>query len=133
LKSHHHLPPVAWARRVNRLWIVHARLGDNAEAWMNHLEASGDGRLEKSCLAARAMCGMRPEGADPKPWFYSGLFSAATREEAQRFLSSHLVTKAAIPSMADDEDVRLWLEGVGSGTRKLLQRLRASIGEMGKS
>jgi hypothetical protein len=99
---------------------------------MNHLEASGDGRLEKSCLAARTMCGMRPAGTDPKPWFYSGLFSAATREEAQRFLSPHLVTKAAIPSMEDDEDVRLWLEGVGSATRELLQRLRASIAEMGK-
>jgi len=127
VKAHHHLPPIAWARRVNRLWIVHARLADSAEAWLNYLDSLGNSRLESSCVAARDMCDVRPHSDDPKPWFYSGLFNDATREEAERFLSCHLVTKAAIPSMADDENVRLWFEGVGYETRDLLHRLRMGV------
>lgn len=31
-------------------------------------------------------------GLDPKPWFYAGLFSLATADEARRMLASHPLT-----------------------------------------
>ena len=130
MKSHHHLTPIAWARRVNRLWIVHARLGDNAEAWINHLAEHDPERLETCCAVARSMCDLRASAEDPKPWFYTGLFSLATREEAARFLSNHRITKAAIPAMADDPEVKLWLERVGPETLDLMDRLRTGLSSL---
>src|ERR1041384_2872948 len=39
---------------------------------------------------------------DPKPWFYAGLFSLATVEEARRFLANHSFTLSAIPSLSTE-------------------------------
>lgn len=120
----HDLPIVDWARRVNRTWIVRGGLDGDAEAWLEHLAELGDGRLERSCEAAKAMCDIRDRSEDPKPWFYAGLFSLATAEEARRFLAGHRITQAALPAMADDEGLRAWLDGVGAETRELVTRLR---------
>jgi hypothetical protein len=76
------------------------------------------------------MCSLRRKSDDPKPWFYSGLFSHATREEAERFLTTHRITRAAIPSSAGDPEVELWLDRVGPETRQLMQRLRQSIAQL---
>ena len=73
------------------------------------------------------MCTVRRKAEDPKPWFYSGLFSLATREEAARFLATHRVTQAAIPAMAGDPEVELWLDRVGPETRQLMERLRQAL------
>lgn len=86
-----------------------------------------DGRLLSCCEAARALCAMRDPLSDPKPWFYAGLFSLATADEARRFLETHRITRAAIPSMHEDESVVLWLDRVGPETRELIQRLRDGI------
>lgn len=120
-------PPLDWARRVNRSWIVRDKLDDHAEAWLDHLAALDDGRLQRSCETARAMCGIRERLEDPKPWFYAGLFSLATAEEARRFLANHRTTKATVPAMQDDEDVKLWFDRVGPETRDLLGRLRLGL------
>ena len=48
---------------------------------------------------------MRSE--DPKPWFYAGLFSLATPEEAERFAGTHWLTSSAI---AEEQDPRLTAE-----------------------
>jgi hypothetical protein len=119
--------PVEWARRVNRAWLVRGNLNERTEAWLDHLASSGDGRLLESCATARAMCGCRQHEEDPKPWFYSGIFSLATAEEARRFLEHHRVTKATVPAMADDPEVLLWLGRVGPETRDLLVRLREGL------
>jgi hypothetical protein len=78
------------------------------------------------------MCGLRGHLEDPKPWFYAGLFSPATATEARRFLADHRITKATVPSMADDEDVMLWIDRVGPETRELLERLRQGLAEPAK-
>ena len=119
--------PVDWAKRVNRAWIVRGHLNEQAEHWLEHLAALDDGRLRLSCENARAMCGLRDSLDDPKPWFYAGLFSLATPAEAREFLASHRVTKALLPSMADDGEVRLWLDRVGPETHHLLDRLRQAL------
>lgn len=76
------------------------------------------------------MCSLRRKAEDPKPWFYSGLFSLATGEEAARYLATHRVTKAAIPATAGDPDVELWLDRVGPETQALMQRLRDAISSL---
>ena len=119
-------PIRGWARRVNRAWFVRGGLDGSAEAWMDHLAASDGGRLDRCCEAAKAMCGIRRKTEDPKPWFYAGLFALATAEEARRFLYGHRITLASLPAMADDPEVRQWLDGVAGETRVLVGRLRAA-------
>lgn len=126
------LPPLDWVWRVNSTWFVNGKLNEHAVDWLNHLATLDDGRLIPSCEIARTMCGMRKRLDDPKPWFYAGLFSLATADEARRFLACHRITKAAIPAMEDDEDVRLWMDRVGPETRELLVRLRQGIAQVRK-
>ncbi len=121
------MPPIEWAGRVNQSWFVRGGLKEHAAEWMKYLISLDDGRLLSSSEAARAMCGMRDPLSDPKPWFYAGLFSLATADEARRFLESHRITRAAVPSMRDDETVVLWLDRAGPETRELIDRLRGAI------
>jgi hypothetical protein len=118
---------VEWVGRINRRWIVHHGLGQRAEEWIAHLEKTDPRRLKKSCRIARLMIGRWGEIGDPKPWFYSGLFSLATEEEAKHFLAGHRLTTAAVPSMVDDEEVKSWEAGLSSETTALLQRLRTAL------
>lgn len=127
MNHHPHLPPREWARRVNRSWIVRDGLADHAEAWLDHLAGLQDGRAEIVSKAALRMCDLRSPLDDPKPWFYAGLFSLATPEEARRFLGGHRVTKATVPSMRDDEDVRLWVARVSAETLAMLDHLRDGV------
>jgi len=127
MKAISRLPPIDWAKRVNHTWLVRGGLDRAAELWLQHLAATDPSRLEASCTAARAMCGMRDPLADPKPWFYAGLFSLATADEVGRFIPTHRVTKAAIPSMGGDQEVALWLDRVGGETRDLIHDLRGAL------
>lgn len=129
MAHHSTLPTLEWVKRVNNSWIVHGGLNHQANAWLDYLEKLNDGRLLPSCEAARAVCAMRDPLQDPKPWFYAGLFSLATAEEARRFLTPHRVTKAVVPAMADDEDVMLWRDRVGPETRDLVAQLSKSIAQ----
>lgn len=122
--------PVDWAQRVNRAWLVRSNLNDHTEAWLDYLAGLDDGRLLKSCEIARAMCDHRKDDDDPKPWFYSGIFQLATAAEARRFLDTHRVTKATVPTMDDDPEVHLWLDRVGPETRELLVRLRQGLAKL---
>lgn len=122
--------PIEWAERVNRSWLVRSNLNDHTEAWLDYLAANDAERLLKSCETARAMCEQRQQDDDPKPWFYSGIFQLATPAEARRFLDTHRVTKATVPAMADDPEVRLWLDRVGPETRELLARLHQGLARL---
>lgn len=99
---------------------------------MNYLEQAQDGRLLVSTAAARTMCGWRKREDDPKPWFYSGLFHLADADEARQFLGMHRVTRAVVPSMREDEDVRLWMDRVGPETVEMIQRLRKAVDGIGQ-
>lgn len=127
MRHHSHLSPVDWVKRVNRSWIVHNNLNDQADAWVTYLADLNDGRLASSCEIAIAMCELRDPLDDPKPWFYAGLFHLATAAEAMRFLDVHRVTKATVPTMLDDESVRLWIARISPETRELLERLRKAL------
>ena len=127
MRHHAHMTPVAWVRRVNRSWIVHNNLNDQADAWVTYLADLGDARLDSSCEMARTMCDLRDPLDDPKPWFYAGLFHLATEAEAKRFLETHRVTKATVPTMVDDESVHLWIARISPETRELLERLRVAL------
>lgn len=128
MKALSKLRPIDWARRVNHTWLVRGGLDQAAELWLRHLAATDPVRLEACCATARTMCGMRDPLADPKPWFYTGLFGLATADEVMRFIPTHRVTKAAIPSMMEDQEVILWLDRVGDETRDLVLELRESLG-----
>ena len=119
--------PVEWARRINGRWIVHRGLREQAEAWMRYLEAHDPGRLHDACVVAQEMCEHREAEEDPKPWFYSGLFSVATPVEARRFLASHRLTAASVPALADDEEVERWSTSVCGETMALVERLREAL------
>jgi hypothetical protein len=127
MRYHAHMAPVDWVRRINRSWIVHNNLNDQAEAWVDYLTELNDGRLESSCEIARAMCDLRDPLDDPKPWFYAGLFHLASAAEALRFLDRHRVTKATVPVMEEDESVQLWINRISQETRELLERLREAL------
>lgn len=133
MDHHSTLPTPDWVKRVNCSWLVRGGLNENAEAWLEYLIKLDDGRHLPSCEAARAMCGIRDRLEDPKPWFYAGLFSLATAEEARRFLGVHRVTKAVVPAMADDAEVKLWLDRVGPETRELVQKLREGLARVPRS
>lgn len=124
--------PVEWAKRVNRSWLVRSNLNEHAEEWISYLEKLDDGRLQTACQTARMLCELRHFDDDPKPWFYAGLFHSATQQEAQRFLSTHRVTKATVPSMKEDPEVHLWWERVGPETHALLERLHEALANLKK-
>jgi len=121
------LPPIEWAGRVNQSWFVRGGLDEHAAEWMRYLMLEDDGRLLPSCEAARKMCEMRGLLEDPKPWFYAGLFSQATTAEARRFIATHPVTQAAVPSMQSDEGVVLWLDHASPEIHELVRRLLEAI------
>ena len=133
MKHHSQLPPIEWVKRVNNSWLVRRGLDERAREWLDYLASCDDGRLLRSCRAARAMCGLREQLEDPKPWFYAGLFSLANAAEAARFLQHHRITTAALPSMAGDENVVLWLDQAGDDTRGLVLRLRTSLARLGST
>ena len=121
------MTPTDWVRRVNGTWIVRHGLAERADEWLAYLERLGDGRLGISCKTAQAMCRFRGRSEDPKPWFYAGLFSHATAQEARRFLAHHRLTPASVPAMWDDPGVRKWVAEVRPETRTLLGRLRQGL------
>jgi hypothetical protein len=124
--------PVDWVRRVNRTWIVRNGLSERAEEWLTYLEQTGGARLEKSCELAQAMSRLRDRSEDPKPWFYAGLFSMVTADEARQFLANHRLTPASAPALWDDDGVKKWISGIGPETRELLERLRMALMALGE-
>jgi len=84
--------PVETVRRINRRWIVHGGLRDTAAAYLEELREKDPARLRRSCELAMDLVHGESGGLDPKPWFYAGLFSLATADEARRMLASHPLT-----------------------------------------
>jgi hypothetical protein len=120
-------PPdhVAWAKRVNSRWIVHRDLNRNAESYLDHLAQTDPARLVSSCRNAHLMTGWCDPGEDPKPWFYSGLFSLTTPEEAARFLGDHWLTRMITASPG--EFAASTHENVGEATWGKITRIQAAL------
>jgi hypothetical protein len=119
---------VAWAKRANARWIVHHNLSRNAEAYLGHLAQRDERRLLLSCRNAYLMVWLRDSMDDPKPWFYSGLFSLTTPIEADRFLANHWLTR----TLADRGD-QSSLENLKEITREKLQRIQEAMAKLPES
>lgn len=89
-------------RRINERWIVRGSLRDHAVDYLLHLEATDPARLRQSCQLALELVRSRVPGEDPKPLFYAGLFSLASRSEIQRYLGEHLLTRATCELLHGD-------------------------------
>lgn len=118
---------VEWARRVNSRWIVHHGLKECAEAYLDHLEAMAPDRLARSCWRAHRLARECEPGEDPKPWFYAGLFSLATPDEAERFLADHWFTASCLPSPASAPGSGTTPAGIGPETQAKLERIRDAV------
>jgi hypothetical protein len=121
---------VAWVRELNSRWIVHHGLEQRAAAYLAHLEATDPERLTIACERAAHLvraCGLVE---DPKPWFYAGLFSVATLEEAGQYLAGHWFTAECVPSLAGQSRRYAPLQGVGPATEAKIARVRKAISEL---
>lgn len=118
---------VAWANRLNGRWIVHHGLDQRAKAYMDRLAQVDPRRLERSCQLAHQLARQAaPE--DPKPWFYAGLFSLATVEEAREFLANHWFTLSAIPSLTAELCRPDTATGaLGEAAREKIARIRQAL------
>jgi hypothetical protein len=117
---------IAWVRHVNGRWIVRESLRGDALAWIDHLSVVDPARLHEVCRRARLLTTSQ-SGEDPKPWFYAGLFSLATREEASQFLKGHDFTIACIPRLADARLGSLKVDEVRPDTAEKIRRVRAAL------
>jgi len=124
---HETTPPdhVAWAKQVNRRWIVHRDLNRNAGLYLDHLTRTDQLRLVLSCRNAHLMTGWCDPMEDPKPWFYCGLFSLPTPEEAGAFLADHWLTR--IVTASPGELTATSLENVAEITLERIQRIQLAM------
>jgi hypothetical protein len=120
---------VAWAYQLNARWIVHHGLDKQAKAYMEHLARIDPKRLERSCRLAHQLVGRAPR-EDPKPWFYAGLFSLATFEEAREFLANHWFTVSAIPSLPAEICPACPKEPIGRAARDKIARIRQALSSL---
>jgi hypothetical protein len=116
--------PVESVRRINRRWIVHGGLRESAAAYFAQLEKSDPDRLRRSCQLAMDLVHSKLGHADPKPWFYAGLFAHAGHDEAERFLTDHTLTRLVwetLHGIPHQEDAP---EGVRVLGRQIVQAIR---------
>lgn len=85
-------PDLAAVRRINERWIVRGLLRENTRNYLDHLAVRDPERLLKSCEIAMKLIHSRDKLEDPKALFYAGLFSLATRAEAELYLAKHWLT-----------------------------------------
>lgn len=119
---------VAWTRRANARWIVHHDLGRNAESYLGHLAQADQRRLIPSCRNAYQMVWLRDAMEDPKPWFYSGLFSLTTADEAGKFLANHWLTR--IVTGPPEEILATPHESVGEITLEKIRRIQEAMAKL---
>jgi hypothetical protein len=121
---------VAWVRELNSQWIVHNGLERRAEAYIAHLAATAPARLDIACRrAARLVFSCEPS-EDPKPWFYAGLFSVPTIEEAEQYLADHWFTAQCVPAVADHSKRWKSPDEIGPQTEAKIARVRNAVAEL---
>jgi hypothetical protein len=120
-------PPecVTRTRQINSRWIVHHHLRQNTELYLEHLSQNDPPRLVSSCRNALWMIEQGDPLEDPKPWFYSGLFSLATADEAKQFLAGHWLTRIVTPAAKALKEADP--ETVGEITWEKIRRLREAL------
>jgi len=114
-------------RRVNDRWIVRGLLREHAADYIDHLEKTDPERLKRTCnLVMGLIRHHRQEVEDPKALFYAGLFSLATEQEIETYLSDHYLTGAVSSLLQGNHDKMATLP---NSARPLAQMLARKIGE----
>lgn len=121
---------VSWVKRGNSRWIVHRGLGKNAEAYMNHLEQCDPQRLERSCRNAYLLVQESDPMEDPKPWFYTGLFSLVKTEEAQEYLADHWLLTMSVGVMNCNTPTQAMFDAVSDNTLEKIRRIREAVDQL---
>jgi len=116
---------ISWVRRGNGRWIVHQGLGRNAEAYMKHLETNDPERLGISCRNAYLMVQQSDPVEDPKPWFYTGLFSLVKPDEAQAYLAEHWLLTMSVGMLTGPAPILL--DSVSDNTLDKIRRIREAV------
>jgi hypothetical protein len=132
-KPENRIDHVAWARKINGRWIVHNQLNRTASAYMKQLEETDPERLMRSCRIAHRLVHALEPTEDPKPWFYGGLFSLATRPEAARFLAEHPLLASVVPALQSAEALPPGVDSVSETTRHKMDRLRDALERITKT
>lgn len=112
--------------RVNNRWIVRGNLRANANAYIEHLQATDPDRLVRSCDLAMNMVRDRYLASDPKPLFYSGLFALSTPAEMELYLKEHTLTYAVTLLGHGDSSAR---DRLGIGVRALVDMIAGKLAE----
>jgi hypothetical protein len=118
---------VAWVRRGNSRWIVHHGLGKNAQAYMDHLQENDPQRLAISCRNAYLMVQQADPMEDPKPWFYTGLFTQVKPEEARTYLANHWLIAMCVGLADTPEKSLVKLDAVSELTVEKIRRIREAV------
>lgn len=121
---------IAWVRKVNARWIVREGFREAAAAYLEALERDDPERLGRSCARARRTLDLRDPSDDPKPWFYAGLFSLATPEEAALYLRDRDFTLACLPALDGLDLGAMDRAAVSATTRAAIDRIRAALGAL---
>ena len=120
---------IDWAREINQRWICHGDLRDTAARWMDYLADTAPERLAVSARHAFLLVKASGRVCDPKPWFYAGLFSLATAEEQEAWLSQHPFTAAAVGRHGVAFLEGLTHQTVAGDTAHLLRRIQGALNE----
>jgi hypothetical protein len=133
LKADQRIDHVAWVRRVNGRWIVRQGLNHSLSAYMDHLGEIDLLRLALSGRLTHRLVHSIEPAEDPKPWFYGGMFSLATKAEAQTFLAEHPLICSIVPSIQSEEHSPEFRKIISEDTSGKIVRLRETIGRLAKS
>jgi hypothetical protein len=118
---------IGWVKRGNSRWIVHRGLGKNAEAYMQHLERHDRKRLALSCRNAYLLVQQSDPMEDPKPWFYTGLFSLVKPEEAREHLADHWLLTMSVGVITGQAATLPLLDSVSDNTLDKIRRIREAV------
>jgi hypothetical protein len=121
---------VGWVRRTNSRWIVHHDLGHDTEVYLDHLARNDPQRLARSCRLAYILVQEGPSGEDPKPRFYSGVFSLATGIEIQNYLRSHWLVRAVLTGSPSDLAQNPAGYEVSEPTRRKILAVREAVARL---
>ncbi len=88
------LPPVEYAKRINRTWIVNGNLAQNATRYLEHVEKAQPSMLEEIC--ERAVAGSPvslARGPRPQARLLCRALFPLHPEEQETYLKEHLWTR----------------------------------------
>jgi hypothetical protein len=106
---------------------VHGGLGQTAAAYLDHLARTDPQRLERSCRNAYRLVREFGPLADPKPWFYCGLFSLANPTEIREYLADHWLVTSVLADPSQPLPAPQPARPVSPATTGLIQQLRQAL------